>query len=177
MAIFNRFPKPAQVAALYALIVFTVYSWTLLWFFYKIPGWLYYLSIGEIFTTLAYSLATNFLESLVLLAVPLFLAVALPKKWFADLFVARGAALVLPGLAYMMYVALQFQSKLDYPSDILNWSPLVLVLVILLAFLVGRVGFLVRLLDVLGDRATVFLYVSIPVSLVSILVVLIRVVI
>jgi hypothetical protein len=174
LAIFNRLPKAAQIAALYALIVFTIYSWTVLWFFFKIPGWLYYLSIGEIFTSLAYSLATNFFESLVVLAIPVFLAVVLPKKWFYDLFVARGAALILPGLVYMMYVAFQFQSKLDYPSEILNWYPAVLALVIILAFLVGRVPFLCKALETLGDRATVFLYLSIPIGLVSILAVAIR---
>jgi len=176
LAIFNRFPTQAQVAALYALIVFTLYSWTLLWFFYKVPGWLYYLSIGEILTSLAYSLATNFFESLVVLAAPLFLAVVLPKKWFADLFVARGAALIFPGLAYMMFVAFQFQSKLDYPSDIINLYPLVLVVIFILAFLVGKVRFLSQALEALGDKATIFLYLSIPLSLVSTLVVLARLV-
>jgi len=174
LAIFNRIPKAAQIAALYALIVFTLYSWTLLWFFWRVPGWLYYLSIGEILTTLAYSLATNFFESLVVLALPVFLAVILPKKWFYDVFVARGAALILPGLGYMMYVAFQFQSKLDYPSEVLNWYPVVLAAIVLLAFLVGQVRFLCKVIETLGDLAVVFLYLSIPASLFSILVILIR---
>lgn len=174
MAIYNRIPKLAQIAALYALIVFTVYSWTLLWFFWKVPGWLYYLSIGEIITSLGYSLATNFLESLVALAIPVFLAIILPKSWFYDLFVARGAALMLPGLGYMMYVAFQFQSKLDYPSEVLNLYPVVFGLLLILTFLVGRIRFLSKSLEFLGNQATIFLYFSIPVSLLSILVIIIR---
>ncbi len=174
MAIFKRIPRLAQVAALYALIVLAVYSWTLIWFFYKIPGWLYYLSIGEILTSLAYSLATNFFESLATLALPVLLAVLLPKKWFYERFVARGAGLILPGLGYMMYAAFQFQSKLDYPSDVLNLYPIVLGLMLVLSFLVGQVGFLNQALEFIGNQATVFLYLSIPFSLISILVILIR---
>jgi len=174
LAISNRLPKPAQIAALYALIVFAIYSWTLLWFFYRLPSWFFYLSIGEILTNLAYSLATNFFESAVVMAIPVLLAIILPKKWFFDLFVARGAVLLLPGLGYMMYVAFQFRTKLDYPSAVLNWYPIVLAVIILLAFLVGRVGFLCRAIETLGDHAIVFLYLSIPASLVSIVVILFR---
>ena len=177
MAIFSRFPKWTQIAALYALIVFAVYSWTLIWFFWKIPGWLYYLSIGEILTSLAYSLATNFLESLAVVLIPIFLAVVLPKKWFLDQFVARGAALILPGLGYMMYIAFQFQSKLDYPGNALNLYSFVLGLLVILTFLVGQVRFLSKALEFLGNQATIFLYLSIPISLLSILVIIIRFVI
>jgi hypothetical protein len=159
---------------LYAVIVFTVYSWTLLWFFWKYPSWLYFLNIGEILTVLAYSLATNFFESLLVLAALLALAVILPKKWLSDVFAARGMALALPVLGYMMYVAYQFQSKVDYPSDALNWAPLVLAASILLAFLAGWLSPLRKALDIFADRATIFLYFSIPLSLVSILVIIVR---
>ena len=174
MAIFNRFPKAAQIAAVYAVIVFTVYSWTLLWFFWKYPSWLYFLNIGEILTVLAYSLATNFFESLVVLAAPVAMAVVLPKKWFNDVFVARGIALVLPILGYMMYIAFQFESKLDYPTEALNWAPVIVAATLLLVFVVGRVGFLRKAIEIFADRATIFIYLTIPLSLISVLVVVVR---
>lgn len=159
---------------MYSVIVFTVYSWTLLWFFWKYPSWLYFLNIGEIITVLAYSLATNFFESLVALLAPLALAVILPKKWFCEAFVARGIALVLPILGYMMYIAFQFESKLDYPTQELNWAPAVLVATLLLVFIVGRVSFLRKALEFFADRATIFIYLTIPLSLISVMVVVIR---
>jgi len=174
LAIFNRLPKVAQIAAVYAVIVFTVYSWTLLWFFWKYPSWLYFLNIGEILTVLAYSLATNFFESLVVLIAPLAVTVILPKKWFYDAFVARGVALVLPILGYMMYIAFQFESKLDYPTEALNWAPVILAVTLLLVFVVGRVGFLRKVIEVFADRATIFIYLTIPLSLISVLVVVVR---
>jgi len=174
LVIFNRLPKAAQIAAVYAVIVFTVYSWTLLWFFWKYPSWLYFLNIGEILTVLAYSLATNFFESLLVLLVPVALAVILPKKWFSEAFVARGIALVLPGLSYMIYLAYQFESKIDYPTEALNWAPVILVATLLLVFIVGRVAFLRKPLEFFADRATIFIYLTIPLSLLSVLVVIIR---
>ena len=174
MAIFDRLPKAAQIAAVYAVIVFTVYSWTLLWFFWKYPSWLYFLNLGEILTVLAYSLATNFFESLLVLAAPLALAVVLPKKWFYETFVARGITLVLPILGYMMVLAYQFESKIDYPTEALNWAPVVLAVTLLLVFIVGRVGFLRKALEFFADRATIFIYLTIPLSLASVLVVVIR---
>jgi hypothetical protein len=174
LAISKRLPQVAQIAAVYAVIVFVIYSWTLLWFFWKYPSWLYFLKLGEILTVLAYSLATNFFESLVVLAAPVVAAVILPRKWFCEAFIARGIALVLPILGYMMYLAFQFEAKLDYPSDALNWAPAVLALTLLFVFVVGRVNFFRRVLEFVGDRATIFIYLSIPFSLISVGVVVVR---
>lgn len=175
MAIFNRFPRAGQVAAVYAVITLVVYSWTLLWFFWEYPSWLYFLNIGEILSILAYSLANNFAESLAVLAVPVVLAVVLPGKRFREAFVARSLALVLPILGYMMYVARQFDEKLDYPSAALDLAPLVLAGALLLVFVVGRVGFVRKTLEAFADRAVVFNYLSIPVSVLAVVLVGIRV--
>lgn len=174
MAIFKRFPSVAQIAALSGVLVFVLSSWTLLWFFWKYPSWLYFLQIGEILTVLAYALATNFFESLVVLAALLALAVILPKKWFAETFAAHGLALALPVLGYMIFIAYQFQAKADYPSAALNWAPVVLAGAVLLAFLVGRIPFLRRAVELFADRATIFLYFFLPISLLSVLVVVFR---
>ena len=173
MAIFSRIPKWADLVSVYAVIVFIVYSWTLLNFFWVYPSWLHFMNVGEILNVLAYSLATNFLESLLVMAAPLVVAILLPQKWFYDAFVAKGLALVLPGLGYMMYVAFQFQEKLDYPSEALDWAPVVLVATLVLVFLAGRVHLLRRTLEIFADRATIFLFLSIPASLVSILIIIV----
>jgi hypothetical protein len=43
--------------------------------------------------------------------------------------------------------------------------------------LVGRISFLRKLIEGFADRATVFLYISIPISLVCLLVVLVQLII
>jgi membrane-anchored protein YejM (alkaline phosphatase superfamily) len=41
------------------MITMVIYSWTILHFFWRLPGWLYFMSIGEVLTVYAYSMATN----------------------------------------------------------------------------------------------------------------------
>lgn len=174
MAIFKRLPKLEQVAPVYAVIVLMIYTWTIMWFFWKLPSWLFFMNIGEILLTFLYSLATNFLESLVVLIAPVGLCFVLPRTWFYDRFVARGSALVLAGLGYMMYLAFQFQSKNDYPSYSLKaWAvALAAAALVLIVFLAGRFAVSRKVLEVIADRATIFLYVTVPLSILSVLVVL-----
>jgi hypothetical protein len=52
-------------------------------------------------------MATNLIESLIVLCLPMLLTIILPKRWFGDLFVSMSAALAIAGLGYTMYVALK----------------------------------------------------------------------
>ena len=176
MAIFKRIPAWGQVAPVYSVIVLMIYAWTLVWFFWKLPSWLFFLNAGEILIAFAYSLATNLLESIAVLCAPLVMSLALPKAWFQDKFVARGAALVLSGLAYMMYLANQFTTKDSYPSLTLKaWSlALAVVVILLIVYLAGRLNLFRNALEFFADRAIIFLYISLPLSLISLVVVLIR---
>ena len=158
------------------MIVLIVYTWTLIWFFWQVPSWLYFLNVGEIMTALAYSLATNFAESLVVMCGPLFLALVLPRKWFHDVFIARGASLSMAGLGYMMFLANQFQNKSDYPTLSLQiWTVLLAAVgIALLVYLCGQIPLLRKMLEVVADRVTIFVYILVPLSIISVLVVVIR---
>ena len=172
----GRLPAWPRILAVYAVVVLIVYSWTILWFLWKAPSWLFFLSSGEILIVLAYSLATNLAESLVVLCAPLVLALALPKKWFSDVFVARGASLAIGGLGYMMFLADQFKNKSAYPALSLQaWTvALALLGILLFVYLSGRLAVLRQILEFVADRATIFVYVLIPLSVLSLLVVLFR---
>lgn len=167
-------PSRAQLARVFAVIVLMVYSWTIFWFTYKVPSWLYFLNVGEITTVFSYSLATNLAESLVVLCGPLALSLVLPRKWFRDVFVARGGTLSVAGLAYMMYVGSQFTSKDGYPSLTLKpWSlALAAILIVALVYVVGRIGLTRRIVETVADQATIFLYIYIPLSIIAVLIVL-----
>jgi hypothetical protein len=172
----QRTPSWAQLASVFAVIVLILYTWTILWFLWKLPSWLYFLNAGEILMALAYSLATNLAESLVVFAVPVLLAFLLPRKWFSDAFVARGATLAIAALGFLIYLAYQFQDKGSYPASLVN--PLLiassLAIGLLLVFLAGRVVLLRKSIEFLADRATIFLYVLIPLSLLSILMIILH---
>ena len=147
----------------------TIPSW-------KLPSWLFYLNIGEIAIAYAYSLATNLMESLAVLCGPLILSMILPKEWFFDRFVARGSTLALAGLGYMMYVAFQFKTNADYPSLTLKpWTlALAMVAILFIVYLAGRLNLFGKLIEFIADRAIIFLYISLPLSIFSLVIILIR---
>lgn len=172
MGIFSRFPKQKEIAPVYAIIVLMIYGWTILKFNYNLPGWLYFLNLGEIMSVFAYSMATNIMESLLVLLGVITVGVILPKKWFSDAFIARGASLSILFLGLMMYIASQFKTKEYYPAELIRWSPGILVLIGLVVYLIGRVPMARKALEFFSDRAIIFLYITIPVSILSLIAVL-----
>ena len=49
----RRLPALQQILSVLALVAVPFYGWTIMVFFWKLPGWLYFLSVGEIATLLA----------------------------------------------------------------------------------------------------------------------------
>jgi hypothetical protein len=176
LGIFNRLPRREQVAPVYAVIVLFIYGWTTWWFCWNVPGWINFMRLGEILVVYAYALTTNFFESLTVLLGILCLCLILPRKLFLDLFVARGIALAALGLGYMMYLSSLFVTKETYPSGLLRWSPAIALLLAGGAYFVGNGPALRKGLESFGDRAIIFLYLSIPASMISLLVVIFRMV-
>jgi hypothetical protein len=172
----SRFPKQKEILPVYAIIVVIVYGWTIHRFNYYLSGWLYFLNLGEITSFFAYSMVVNLLESLLVLLALVILAFALPKKWFRDAFVARGVSLSILALGLMMMIANQFKTRDGYPAGLIHWSPILLVLIGVAVCFLGTQPRASRLLEFVADRAIIFLYISIPLSIVSLMVVLFRLV-
>jgi len=140
-----------------------------------LPSWGYFMSFGEIAIVFAYSMATNFLESLTVLSVLLLLCIILPVKWFKDFFLSSGSSLVIFGLGYVMYISSNIASNNDsYPTNLVRLIPFIGFLILLLAFAVGRSRLLRKLFEQFADRAIIFSYVFLPVGFLSLLVVVIR---
>jgi hypothetical protein len=171
---FNRFPSMRELMPVYAVGLSILNFWTMGHFFWKIPGWIYFQRTSDILVTLAYSFATAFLESLVVILGIALLAAILPWPWFGEAFVARGATLVLLGLGYVMIFAFQFQSKTDYPTAMVKMTPWVLAGICALAYLAGRIPLTRRVLESLADRFLIFLYIFLPPGIVGSAVVILR---
>lgn len=170
----KRMPTSQQLAAVYGITVFVIYGWTIYWYLWNLPSWLYFMTLGEMLVTFAYGMAVNFLESILVMLVPVFLSLMLPSRWFRDNFVAHGAALVPFSLiALMQYLGIIITGQ-EIPSGFVKVVLLVIAGIFLLTFVVGRVRFLRRVFEEVASRATIFVYIFLPVSAISILTVLIR---
>ena len=174
MDIFKRFPDTHSIISVYVLIIVFPYGWALYYFFWKLPSWLYYLSVGKISIFFAYTMALNFLESLVLLAAPVFWAFILPSKWFKENFIPAGGLYGLFLGCFLMYFSGHMETLSSFTYSIVFEFLGFIVLAVPLSVGLSRVRFLARLVSELADRATIFLYIIIPVSLLSILVVIVR---
>jgi hypothetical protein len=172
--LFKKLPSLEQTAQVFAVIAMVNYSWAILRFFYRFPSWLFYSSLGEVLTFLAYLITLNGLESLVVLLILVLAGVLLPRRWLLDRFVTRSLSLVLPALGILIYVNLTYPTEAGYPLASLRWVGTTALFILVVAFLADKVGFLRNLLDGMANRMTIFLYLIIPVSVVSIFIVLIR---
>ena len=150
-----------------------VYGWTITWCLWKIPSWTYFLTPGDILGILAYSFAIDFLESLAILLLILVVSLLLPGKWIRDSFIARGVAAAVLFLGYLMYFSYSFKTieVNDYPQRLASLTPAVIGLISFLVFLVGRIAVLRRAVEEFSTRAVIFLYISVPISAIALLLV------
>jgi hypothetical protein len=174
----GRLPSRQNILGVYAVIVFLVYSWTLVTSFYKLPSWLFYLNIGQVLSVYAYAFLVDLLDSIFALAGVLFLDLTLFLALRnAEEFRSRSIIVVL---VVLISSALRFMLFPDYEdiSGFLTgeavWWTIFLPLGFLTAVGISKVRWARKILDGIAERAVVFLYIYLPLSLVSLLVVLIR---
>ncbi len=161
---------------MYAVIALVIYDWTIYWFLWQVSAWLYYLKIGEILMAGAYAMVTNLVESLLVLCLPLLASLLLPRAWFRDKFVARGTALAACALGFLITLAVLFKKRAEYPAraEQLWVLSLGLPIVLGIVFAAGRIHNLKLAVEWVADRVTVFLYVLVPISLLSLAAILIH---
>jgi hypothetical protein len=174
----ERFPDSQSILGVYSVIVFLVYSWTLFTSFYKLPSWLFYLTVSQVFSIYAYTFSLNLIESILILALVLFLDLtlfaALRNK---DEFQPRSIFLILVCLLSSMRRLVLFKEYKDTMSFLdseFAWWILTIVFGVLSAVFAARFEWCKRFFRVVSDRMSVFLYIYIPLSLISFIVVLFR---
>jgi hypothetical protein len=174
LSIVNKIPKLEEIVPVYAVIVMMIYPWTLARFFWKLASWILFASVGDLAMFFAYMVVVNLMESIVVLLVPILMSILLPQSWFYDRFKTRSVALVLSGVGFLIYLSKNLHADAPFPLTLVRWMPMAVVTILVLVFLVDRVGFLRKLLEEVANRLTIFLYISIPISAIALLVVLIR---
>jgi hypothetical protein len=174
----GRLPNRQSILGVYAVIVFLVYSWTLFASFYKLPSWMFYLTIGQILSVYAYAFSVDLLESILALAgvfaldLTLFLALRNMEE-----FQTRSILVVLSVLVSSMLRLILFsnyEKNEAFLSGELTWWAFTFLFTLVIAVIVPKNRWVRKALEVVADRAIVFLYIYLPLSLVSLVTVLIR---
>jgi len=174
LVIFKKIPNWSDIASVYAIEVFIVYGWTIYWFIWKLSSWVYYLNYKEILVIGAYSAVVNLFESLLLLFVQLAITVLLPRPWFSDRFVSTGGLISVLLGGYFIYF-----SSLSEEAGSFSYTPLIQAVIFFggaigLSILISRVRVVSSLIASFADRAKIFLYLSLPISALSVFVVIVR---
>ena len=168
-------PRPREIFQIYALIVWLVYTWTAVVFLSQLGALVAMLDIGDVLSVLAYAFSYDFFEILLILLILLGAVAILPARYLRDKFVLSGSCI----LAITASWAILFQlSYLDFtrllPGQMLGWVGLSLASLGGALILAPRVPRLDEICMDIAERATIFPYIYVPASLISLLVVLAR---
>ena len=173
-----RIPDKRNIVIVFAVAVFLVYTWTLYTSFWKLPSWLFFLQVGEIFSIYAYAFLVNFLESLLLLLIVLLPAFFLPRHWWADTFIPKGLAFILVVLgSALLHMSLYRtpDTRAMFISGQFTWWVGTLFIAVTLTWLIGKVNWVRRRLETIADRFVIFLYIYLPLTAIALLIVLARI--
>jgi len=174
-----RLPDRRSMLGVYATAAFLVYGWTLLASFWKIPSWLYFLKLHEILSVYAYSFVIDFAESLTLLFLALLAGFLLPRRWWQAQFTAQGSIwiIVLMGsIMLRLYTNRSPDGWEDFVYKQWTWWIYTLGFGLALSFVFSTIRWLREGLESLADRLVVFLYIYLPLTALSAVVVFVRVV-
>lgn len=173
----KRLPDRQSIIGVYATAVFVIYGWTLLRSFWKVPSWSFFLSIGEILSVYAYAFVVAFLESMLVLSILLLIGFVLPSRWWNDRFTSMGVIwlVVIEG---SVMLRLYTNRAPEFWESFLNaqasWWTYTVLLALALTLLAVFVKPFQRGLELIADRFVVFLYLYMPLTVLSFLVVVLR---
>ena len=171
----GRLPRLNQVIRVYAVIACLTYAWMIVGFLWKLPSWLHFLTVWEILSILSYAFFETFIESLLMLGLLVAICLPLPPRFLRNDFATRGtwSAFVVIG-AIVLLLKYSISIHLRLIVLFVAWSSLTLLAVLFFSFLSTRLRWLDSVASWVSDRLVVFLYILVPASLVSMLVVLVR---
>ena len=116
----------------------------------------------------------NLIESILVLLGLIVLCVVFPSTWFYDQFVTKGVSLTLLSLGGLMALNQYMLDDILSPRKMLFKFAAFIVAVFVLTFLIDRVAVLKKGLEELANRMVVFLYIWMPISVLSLLTILVR---
>lgn len=171
----KRFPALQEVIPVYSVIATILYLWTLVVWIWQVPSWLLFLTLGQLFSILAYEMVNCLVESLIFLAFVIALTAILPARLIKNDFVVRSTWLTIGLLGPLaIYFICFFNIGATYAPYQTVWVVASILLSALLASLSARVAWMRNIASWISDRLTIFLFLFIPASAISMAVIIVR---
>jgi hypothetical protein len=171
----KRLPQFADLLPVFAVIATLFYGWSMVVFLWKLPGWMFFLNLGELAGILSYEFVTNLVESLFILFVLVLVCAILPPRFFRDVFVVRGSMAALVMIASMMLFLHQSVSAGPaFDNKLSVWMLVSLAIAVILSALATRLRWVGAVLAGLADRLIIFLFILMPLTALGLIIVIAR---
>ena len=175
----SRFPDKRNLIRVFSTAAFIVYGWTIYLSFRKVPSWMFYLQLDEIFSIYAYSFILDFVESSLLTLGLAFIYFFLSGNLWKGSFSSAGAPvlLIVMGSAFL-HLRLHKNSNIreSFVNTQFLWWFITFFIAFITSFVCVRVSWLRSSFENLADRFVVFLYIYIPLTIFSLAIVFVRIV-
>ena len=173
----TRLPDSQSVVMVFAIASLILYGWTFVSIFWKLNSWRMNLTSWEITSLISYAMILSFLQSAALLVLLLLLGIFLPVAVWKEKFMVRGSLTVLGLLSSVLLHLKLFGEKVEFivVQSLPLWWLITALLVGTLVWILPRFRWAEKLLFELADRATVFLYIFLPLTIIGFAVLILRI--
>jgi hypothetical protein len=174
---FTRKITIREIGIVLAVCAIPIHFWSIYNTLRELPGWLMRMDLWDAIGAIAYTQVFALVESLILWAALVFLGLILPKRWFADRFVAQASAMV--GVFSIWILARHYLFEL-YPTLDQGARPFLIVIItlsfLILWFMINRFTRLNIALMSIAGRLAVLGFVYLLLDVASLLIILTRMV-
>lgn len=174
-----RMPDRGAVLSVYSVLVCLLYSWTLFASFFALPSWIFFLDIVQLASLYSYSFILNFVESIFALIIVLFVEfigvniVGVRREDFRPRSVMY-IIILLASSVIRLYNLKGYEGITKFLDGEAVWWIGAFGTAIVMAVVAPRISWLRTALEGFADRAVVFLYIYLPLSLISLAIVMMR---
>jgi hypothetical protein len=174
----ERLPGKQILLSVYSVMAFMVYTWTMAASFWKLPSWMFYLNPGQIVSIYAYSFIFDFAETVLLMIFCLLVCVPLFAFWGAkEGFQSRSVTTLLILLGSSILRLTLFRDP-EYREDFVNgqllWWGITIILSMVFSWAVLKINWLKSNLETFADKTLIFLFIYLPLTAISFIVVIVR---
>ncbi len=167
--IYKRLPKKNDITNVYAVIVFMVYAWAIVLIFNKLPGYIKFMTLGEVMAVFCYIFFISMVESSIIMGILLLICVILPPQWLKKEFSVRGTT-----AAFVFLISLMIYWLVLSPEYLIFSTLLAIMSAVIAPIMVSRLTLLRTIVFWISSRLTIFLFIYIPLSVLSLLVIILR---
>jgi hypothetical protein len=174
-----RMPDRSAILSVFSVLVCLLYSWTLFASFFVLPSWLFILDLAQLASTYSYAFVLNFIECVFALIIVLlleFIWVSLVRVRPED-FRPRTIMyilILLTSSVIRLYNLKGYEDITKFLEGEAVWWMGTFLTAVVMAVVAPRIAWLRTMLVGFADRAVIFLYIYLPLSLISLVIVAMR---